>query len=229
MAKHRAGDNLKGNGMSEITLAVANRNYSSWSMRAGIALRMTGLLFDEVVVPLRTPETATEIAKHSPSGLLPALRHGDRTMWDSLAIGEYLAEVVPDAGLWPADAAARAAARSVVAEMHSGFRALRSNMSMNIRERRPGAGRTPEVAADIARITAMWRDCRARFGEGGPFLFGVASLADAFYAPVASRFATYVVDLDPVSQAYVETVLAWPPVADWCEGARAEPWVIADF
>ena len=209
--------------MTELTLVVASKNYSSWSLRPYLALAHTGQPFREVVVPLGQPDTAALIAKHSPSGRVPVLLHGALSLWDSLAICEYLAETFPQARLWPEDAAARALARSVTAEMHSGFTTLRQHMPMNLRARRPGEGRAPGVAEDIARITSLWRECRERFGQGGPFLFGRFSIADAFYAPVVTRFVTYGVELESVGQAYRDAVLALPAMKAWEEAARSEP------
>jgi glutathione S-transferase len=150
-------------------------------------------------------------------------------IWDSLAIGEYLAERFPEAGLWPADPDRRAIARSVVAEMHSGFPALRSAMPMNIRASYPGDDPGPEVDLDIRRIVAIWEACRRDFGAGGDFLFGGFSLADAFYAPVVSRFRTYGVDLDGAAGAYMTAVWAWPAVQSWVAAAEAEPWVVERY
>ncbi|WP_224365020.1 glutathione S-transferase family protein [Hyalangium versicolor] len=209
--------------MSELTLILASKNYSSWSLRPYLALAHTGQPFREVVVPLDEPDTAANIAKYSPSGRLPALRHGAVSLWDSLAICEYLAETFPQARLWPHEPVARAVARSVTAEMHSSFSALRQNMPMDIRGRKPGQGRAPGVAEDIARIQALWNDCRSRFGQGGPFLFGHFTIADAFYAPVVTRFVTYDVELDAVSRAYRDTVLELPALKAWTEAARNEP------
>jgi glutathione S-transferase len=192
-------------------------------------MKQTGAPFAEIVIPLDRPETAAAIAAHSPSGLVPVLHHDGDSVWDSLAIGEYLAERFPDRGLWPADAAARAVARAVVAEMHAGFRELRTHMPMNARALCPGRGRTDGVGADIARIARLWRDCRSRFGDGGPFLFGKWSLADAFFAPVVSRFHTYAVELDPVGSAYVDAVCAQPDVVEWFAAARAEAWAIGKY
>jgi glutathione S-transferase len=209
--------------MSELTLIVGSKNYSSWSLRPYLALAHTGQPFNEVVIALDQPDTAANIAKYSPSGRVPALRHGTVSIWDSLAICEYLAETFPQARLWPQEREARAVARSVVAEMHSGFSNLRQNMTMDIRARKPGQGRAPGVAEDIARIQALWNDCRARFGQGGPFLFGHFSIADAFYAPVVTRFVTYEVELDAVSRAYRDTVLELPTLKTWTEAALKEP------
>jgi glutathione S-transferase len=214
-----------------MTLVIGNKNYSSWSMRAGLAAAMTGGPargeIAETLVPLDLPETRAQILEHSPSGLVPALRDGPVHIWDSLAIVEYLHERYPDAGLWPSDAHARAVARAVSAEMHSGFVALRAEMSMDIRKRKTVA---PSAAceADIARVLQIWHECRAQFGEGGDFLFGRASAADCMYAPVATRFVTYGVALDAVCQAYVDALYAWPPMADWVAAAEVEPWDLPD-
>jgi glutathione S-transferase len=153
---------------------------------------------------------------------VPVLRHGDLTIWDSLAICEYLAETFPDGRLWPEHPRARAEARSVCAEMHAGFTALRQHMPFAVAESRPGVGRAPGVAEDIARVVAIWKDCRHRFGGGGPYLFGAFSLADCFYAPVASRFTTYEVELDPEARGYLETLWALPAMQEWREAARRE-------
>jgi glutathione S-transferase len=215
--------------VAAFTLVVGNKNYSSWSLRPWLAMREAGIAFDEVVIPLYRPESKAAILAQSPAGKVPVLRHGDRVVWDSLAIMEYLAETLPDAALWPRDPAARALARCLSAEMHAGFPALRGGMSMSLREHRPGQGRSDAVAADIARVTAIWRDCRARFGERGPFLFGGFTIADAMYAPVATRFRTYAVELDPVCQAYADTILALPSFLAWQAAAEEEPWVITSF
>jgi glutathione S-transferase len=157
---------------------------------------------------------------------VPALKHKDLTIWDSLAICEYLAEIFPEAKLWPAEAAARATARAVSAEMHSGFAALRNHLPMNVRSSFPNRGVTPEVQADVNRITAVWRDCRKRFGANGAFLFGAFSNADAMYAPVVSRFRTYRIELDEVTQAYADAVWTLPAVQEWATAAGNEPMII---
>ncbi|VUX46314.1 Glutathione S-transferase [Candidatus Defluviicoccus seviourii] len=215
--------------MPPLTLVIANKTYSSWSLRAWLALKMTGAAFEEIVVPLDQPTTASDIARHSPTGRVPVLKDGALTVWDSLAITEYLAERFPAAGLWPVAADARAHTRAVAAEMHSSFQALRQNMPMSVRAAKPGRGRTPEVMADITRIAALWQDCRARYGAAGPFLFGPFSAADCFFAPVVTRFTTYGVALDPVCEAYAAAVRAWPALIEWCAGAAAEPWRIAKY
>jgi len=212
--------------MTEFTITLGNKNYSSWSLRGWLALKQTGAAFEEVVVPLDRPDTRERVLAAGPSGRVPVLRHGALTVWDSLAIGEYLADRFPEAGFRPDDGAARAVARAVAAEMHAGFAALRTHMPMDLRGRHPGLGRGPDVAEDIARIVAIWRDCRARFGQGGDFLFGGFTLADAAFAPVVTRFATYVVALEGPAAAYRDAVLAWPALQEWYAAARAEPWVI---
>lgn len=209
-----------------LIIVVGNKNYSSWSMRPWLALKKTGAPFEEVVIALDRPETRTEIFKHSPTGRIPTLKDGDLVIWESLAICEYLAEKFPEAGLWPPDPAARAVARAVSSEMHAGFAALRSNMPMNCRGNAPGKGRAPGVQEDVNRISAIWRDCRTRFGAGGAYLFGQFSIADAMFAPVVSRFVTYQVELDTDAKSYVNTIWADPAVAAWVESARREPWVI---
>lgn len=212
-----------------LTLAIGNKNYSSWSLRPWLVLRQAGIPFEEVRIPLYCPESDAALAKWSPSGKVPALHDGTATMWDSLAICETLAERFPEKRLWPADAAARATARAVSAEMHAGFAALRTHMSMNIRARRPGQGRTPECLADIGRIVAIWTTCRTRYGAGGAFLFGDFSIADAMYAPVVLRFQTYGVALNGAAKSYAETILALPALQAWVADAIAESERIAQF
>jgi glutathione S-transferase len=172
--------------VSDFTLVVGNKNYSSWSLRGWLAARLAGIAFDEVVVRLSEPTSKDDLLRHSPAGKVPVLEHGACVVWDSLAIIEYLAEVRPEAGMWPADPGARAHARSIAAEMHSGFQALRAAMPMNLRKSLPSKGRGREVGEDIERICAIWRDCRERFGAAGPFLFGRFCAADVMYTPVAT-------------------------------------------
>lgn len=212
--------------MSAIELVIANQNYSSWSLRPWLALKQTGLPFSLTVIPLKQESTKAQILARSPSGKVPALVHNGLTVWDSLAICEYLAELAPDAGLWPSDRAARATARSVSAEMHSGFTALRSNMPMNIGGDMPGWGRAPGVAEDIARIEAIWTDLRQRFSSQGPYLFGGFGIADAMYAPVVTRFKTYGVQVNATAQAYADAVQAHPFMQEWTAAAAAETWVV---
>jgi glutathione S-transferase len=208
--------------MPPLTLVIGNKNYSSWSLRPWLVLRQAGIPFEEVRIPLYVPGSEIDLAKWSPSGKVPALHDGDIRVWDSLTICEYLYERFPEHELWPADAAARAVARSVSAEMHAGFGALREHMSMNIRARYPGRGRTPECLADIAHILAIWTDCRARFGGGGDFLFGRFGIADAMFSPVVLRFQTYDVALAGAARAYAEAILALPALREWVADAVAE-------
>ncbi|MYM32753.1 glutathione S-transferase [Duganella sp. FT94W] len=205
-----------------LTLVIGNKNYSSWSMRPWVAMTAFGIPFQEVRVLLDQEDTANRICGYSASGRVPVLLAGEEmTIWDSLAICEYLAEQFPELHLWPQDVAARAMARSVCAEMHAGFSDLRTSMSMNIRASYPGKGRTPGTQADIGRISEIWEECLSRFGHH-QFLFGDFSIADAYYAPVVMRFRTYGVTLAPALDAYCRRVLAHPAVARWVSEALAE-------
>jgi glutathione S-transferase len=215
--------------MDDLTLIIGNKNYSSWSLRPWLLLKQAGIPFREQYLPLRSEAWQTQIRDLSPSGKVPALIHGDIRVWDSLAICEYLAERFPDKNLWPAAFAARAEARSVSAEMHSGFQALRQNMFMNIRRRMPTRGRTPESLADIERIVAIWNGCRARYASGGPFLFGAFSIADAMYAPIALRFETYAVKTEGAAGDYARSLLALPAMQEWVTAARAETEQLAHY
>lgn len=215
--------------MADFTLYIGNKNYSSWSLRGWLMAKAAGITFEEVLIRLRQPNTKAEVLRHSPSGRVPALVHGDVSIWESLAIGEYLAELFPDAQLWPRDRGARAVARAVSTEMHAGFSALRTHFPMNMRSSFPNRASTPEVQAEVNRINAIWHDCRTRFGKDGPFLFGgTFGNADAMYAPVVSRFRTYKVELDPDAQAYCDAVWAHPPMQEWAAAAKNEPWVFED-
>ncbi|MBI5612589.1 MAG: glutathione S-transferase family protein [Gammaproteobacteria bacterium] len=208
--------------MENLILVIGNKNYSSWSLRPWLALKQAGIAFSECYIPLYVGDWRGQVLKYSPSGKVPALQHGTVRVWDSLAICEYLADRFPEKQLWPAEIAARAEARAVSAEMHSGFLALRHGMFMNIRRRMPTRGRTPEVLQDIERITAIWNDCRARHAAGGPFLFGRFCIADAMYAPVALRFQTYQVAVDGAAGEYMRMLLALPAVREWVAAAHAE-------
>lgn len=203
-------------------IVIASKNYSSWSLRGWLALEQTGAPYEERLVSTGDPDWHAQVERLSPSGKVPLLLDGDLAVHDSLAIVEYLNERFPAAGLWPADARARAIARSVAAEMHSGFVALRSNMPMDIQAEEPGKGHVPEALADAQRIQAIWRDCRERFGKSGPFLFGAFTAADAFYAPVVFRFLSYGVPLDATAKAYCEAVTKDRKVAKWALAARRE-------
>lgn len=211
--------------MSELTLVIGNKNYSSWSLRPWILMKRLGMKFREVVIPLYTPTAEAEIRKYSPSGRVPVLRDGPLCVWDSLAICEYVAELTERG--WPLDPPVRAVARSACAEMHSGFNALRAEWPMNARARNRRTVMTPGLRADIERIDAIWNDCRARFGGSGAWLFGDYSIADAMYAPVALRFNTYGAEVSDVARAYVTTALEDATLQDWIRAAEAEPWTMA--
>lgn len=212
-----------------LRLVIGNKNYSSWSLRPWIAMKAAGIPFEETVVSLYRGDYKAQLLAVSPGGKVPILIDESVHVWESLAILEYLAERFPHAGLWPTDSAARAHARAISAEMHAGFGALRHECSMNMR--RPVKPRvlTPAAQADVKRIDAMWTDCRRRFGAGGPFLFGTFGAADAMYAPVVSRFATYSLEAGAASRAYVEAVMALPAYVEWKAAAIQEPWVLSEF
>jgi len=212
--------------MSDFTLIIGNKNYSSWSLRGWLALKRTGVEFDETVVALRRADTSERLKKHSPSAKVPMLKTPDGEVWDSLAICEYLAETFADAELWPSDKKARAQARAVSAEMHSGFQALRAMMPMDHRNTRAMPPLTEDLKKDISRIDTIWQDCRNRFGQDGPFLYGDFCIADCMFAPVVSRFNTYQPALLPAAQAYIGNVLEWPDMVDWAVAAKEESWVI---
>ncbi len=219
--------------MSEFTIVLGNKTYSSWSLRGWLMLKLTGAAFDEVVVPLDRPETKAAIRAHSPSGRVPTLKADGLAVWDTLAIAEYLHERFPEAGLWPENPVARARARSVAAEMHAGFPALRARLPMDLKREppEPGAGIAVDgaLAGEIARIVAIWGDCRTRFGGAGDFLFGRFGAADAFYAPVATRFVTYGVVLEGGVADYRDALMARPDLRQWIAAANAEPWVIEEL
>ena len=210
-----------------LTLVIGNKNYSSWSLRAWIAMTAAGIAFDEVFIPLALPDTKERIKKHSPAGKLPVLVDGDATVWESLAILEHLAERFPKAGLWPSEPAARAHARSIAAEMHAGFQALRGHCPMNLWRPVERLALTSEVEANVERITEIWRTARKRFGKGGPFLFGTFGAADAMFAPVATRFHTYDIPCDRVSRDYIDAIHAHPAFKTWRAAALEETLVIA--
>lgn len=215
--------------MDSFTLIIANKTYSSWSLRPWLVMKHVGIPFAEMRIPLYAPDSAQHLRELSPSGRVPVLKVGDLTLWDSLAICEYLAEQFPQHQLWPESITARAVARSVSAEMHSGFSALREHMTHNVRKSLPGKGRGPGVQEDIDRICAIWRDCRARFDADGEMLFGRFSIADAMYAPVVNRFVTYGVEVDPVSAAYMGAIQALPALQQWIADARTETEVIPQY
>lgn len=215
--------------MAELVLVIGNKAYSSWSMRPWLLMKHAGIAFREIRIPLYSEDWRQSISQYSPSGKVPALIDGDVTIWDSLAIAEYLAEKFPDEQLWPRDAAARACARAVSAEMHAGFQALRAQMPMNVRRKFRGKGHSAEVLKDVARISALWQDCRTRFGGGGSFLFGKFCIADAMYAPVVSRLLTYAVKVDSESADYIHAVSTLPSFQAWVSDAQHETEVIVDY
>ena len=218
-----------------LQLVIANKNYSSWSMRPWVLMRQAGIAFEEVMLPFDDFEPAspfkTSVRALSPAGKVPILRDGDLAVWDSLAIAETLAERFPDKHLWPADPAARARARSICAEMHAGFTGLRTHCPMNIEASLPEIGALvwrdkPAVRTDLARIQAMWEELLAQ--HGGPMLFGEFSIADAYYAPVCMRPRAYALPVSHTGQTYVDRVTALPSVAEWIAGALAEQWFVVE-
>jgi glutathione S-transferase len=210
-----------------LRLIIGNKNYSSWSMRPWIALKVAGIPFEETLLPLYRPGSRDEVLKYSPTGKVPVLIDGDMVVWESLAILDHLADRFPNAKLWPQAAAARAHARAIAAEMHAGFADLRIHCPMNMRRDRSRKRElTPGVQANVARIDALWRDSRARFGKGGPFLFGAFSNADAMYAPVVSRFASYAIPVSETARGYMDAMMALPAWKAWEEAGRVEEWVM---
>jgi glutathione S-transferase len=208
--------------MAEASLTVSSKNYSSWSLRGFLLCRMAGLDVAEKVASIDDPATRAELLLLSPSFLVPCLEHGQIKVWDTLAIAEYLNELKPGAKLWPADPVARAHCRAVCGEMHSGFANLRSALPMNLKARHPGFKVWAGAQADIERVTEIWRECLQRYG--GPYLFGKQpTVADAMYAPVCTRFATYDVTLDPVSAGYRDLMMKFPAMVEWTAAAKAEP------
>jgi glutathione S-transferase len=212
-----------------LKLVIGNKNYSSWSMRPWIGLRAAGIPFEEEVISLYVEGSKERITERPPAGKVPILIDGDVKVWESLAILEYAAEKFPAANLWPADAAARAHARAISAEMHAGFQALRNECGMNM-WRPPGRRElSADAKANVARIQALWLEARRRFGVGGPFLFGSFTAADAMYAPVVSRFETYAIDVSAPVKAYMQAMIALPAWQEWRRAALSETWVIPSF
>jgi glutathione S-transferase len=214
----------------KLQLVIGNKNYSSWSMRPWVLLRQAQIPFEEVQLKFDESGGGLKVAgvePFSPTGKVPVLMVDGQAVWDSLAICETAAELFPQNELWPQAPAARRMARSVCAEMHSGFQGLRARMPMNINAAYPGKGMTPESKKDIERVVALWAECRRRFGAGGSLLFGRFSVADAFYAPVVMRFETYAVQVPGEAQAYCEAVKALPAVREWVEAARRETEFVA--
>ena len=213
-----------------LKLVIGNKNYSSWSMRPWLALRANNIPFEEVFIPLYTGEDDKKrILSFTHSGRLPALIDGDVTVWDSLAIIEYVAERFPQAKLWPEDRARRAHARSISAEMHSGFAALRNECGMNLRRPVRATALSADARANIERILQIWSECRERHGKMGPFLFGDFGAADAMFAPVVHRFRTYAVEVGPEAQAYMDTMMSLPAFQEWTRAGLAETLIIEKF
>jgi glutathione S-transferase len=214
-------------------LVIANKLYSSWSMRPWLVMRAFGIPFEETVIPLKRPETKDAIAKVSPSGKVPVLIDGDLLVWESLAIIEYLAENKVDKPIWPRNREARAHARAISHEMHGGFLALRQACPMNLAKRFKTPDMSDDLKANIARIEGIWRDTRARFGtrthDKGPYLFGQFTAADAMYAPVVTRLDTYQIPVAPDSGGYIDAVLSHPSFLQWKKEALAEPWTISEY
>ncbi|MCK5040997.1 MAG: glutathione S-transferase family protein [Sphingomonadales bacterium] len=212
------------------TLVIGNKTYSSWSLRPWILMKVLNIPFEEKLFPLFTPEGTAEIEKLSPSGLVPALvdSDGDISVWDSLSILEYLADNHPDKGIWPADKAARAHARSMAAEMHGGFFGIRGGCSMNLSKKYAQKDRGPDVAKDVARICALINEARSKFGGEGDFLYGGFGAVDAMYMPIVCRLNGYSIAVDDVTKAYMDTMLNLAPFNEWREAAMLEPWVIGE-
>ena len=208
--------------MDKLELVIGNKAYSSWSLRPWLALKHAGAGFTETRVPLYIPGYKEKLLRQGPSGKVPVLKHGALTVWDSLAICEYVAELFPQAGLWPQDPSARAVARSVSAEMHSGFTAIRNAMPFNCRVRGRRVPITPEIQKEIERVQGLWKSCRDAYGAGGPWLFGRFSIADCMFIPVALRFITYSVSMDATGKAYADAVLAHHSVDEWIAAAEQE-------
>lgn len=215
-----------------IKIYIGNKVYSSWSLRGWLAVKQSGLPHDEVVVSLYDDDwpTRRQAPEFQPSnGKVPILWDGDKPVWESLAIIDYLADKVGRDRFWPQDDAARAFARSIASEMHAGYQALRSQHTMNLRQTYPAAPLTPEVEADVARITSLWEQARLRFGGGGSYLFGAFGAVDIMFAPVVTRFRTYAIPLPAFAADYCAAIWAHPFMVDWCAGATAEEWVIPKF
>lgn len=212
-----------------LKLVIANKLYSSWSLRPWLVLTAFAIPFDEIVIPLRAPDSRSRVLEYSPSGKVPALIDGEITVWESLAIIEYLAEKFPNRAIWPKDAKARAHARSISNEMHAGFQALRQGCPMHLGARFATPPLTEALKASIDRVEDIWSEARNRFGAGGPFLYGAFSAADAMYAPVVTRFYTFQIPVREATQMYMDAVLAHPAFVAWRDAALAEPWKIPDY
>jgi len=209
-------------------LHIGNKNYSSWSFRPWLAMKVAGIAFDETVTSLTAADFKTQLAALGGSGRVPVLSDGDVRVWESLAILEYLAEKFPGARLWPQHPAARAHARALAAEMHAGFVSLRRHLPMNVARPVKFRALDPGTSKDVARIDTIWNECRKRYGAGGPFLFGPFSAADAMFAPVVWRFHTYAVEVSPTALGYMGAVMTLPAWQEWRDAARRETWVLAE-
>jgi glutathione S-transferase len=209
-----------------LRLVIGNKNYSSWSFRPWLAMKVTGIAFEETLISLEAPDFKSRVTAFGGAGRVPTLIDGDTCVWESLAILEYLAEKFPVAALWPESAVARAHARAVASEMHAGFAAVRRQLPMNIRRPVIPSVLDTDAAGDVTRIEAIWSECRSRFGAGGPFLYGVFSATDAMFAPVVWRFHTYAVGVGAVARSYMGALMALPAWNEWREAARLEPWVL---
>jgi glutathione S-transferase len=206
--------------VNKTTLTISSKNYSSWSLRGWLLARMSGIPFDELLLPPDDSQARAELLLLSPSMLVPCLTHDGLRVWDTLAIAEYLNELAPQAGIVPAERTARARCRSICGEMHSGFSALRSALPMNVKARFPGFRIWTRAQADIERIADIWRECLSTYG--GPYLFGKLSMADAMYAPVVTRFLTYDVKLDGACAEFAARIMTWPDMVEWIEAAKLE-------
>ncbi|MCC3304366.1 glutathione S-transferase family protein [Sneathiella sp. HT1-7] len=217
--------------MAENVLVIGNKRYSSWSLRGWLAAKLSGMEFEEVLVPLYRPGCHEKLKEVNPAAppKVPSLKIGDAAVWDTLAICEFLAEQYPDAHLWPEDTFIRAHARSVVAEMHSSFQALREHVPMDLSKKLPYGALPEDVEADIARICEIWRECRTKYSGRGPYLFGEISIADVFFAPVLVRLYSHSVPLDDVCQEYFGTLWALPEFVEWRVAAEKEEWTITDY
>lgn len=214
--------------MSNLTIVIGNKNYSSWSLRGWLAAKHTGLPLDEVKIDLYTPKSKAELLQHSPTGLVPLLKQGDTLVWDSLAIIDYCAQLAPEKFWWPEDLSAYAFARSIAAEMHSGFFALRNHAPMNLRARFTGLALGTAVADDVTRVEALWLEARQQFGSTGDFLFGDFSAADMMYAPVVHRFHSYGVEVSDTARAYMKAMLHHPLMQAWANEAAKETAIIVE-
>jgi glutathione S-transferase len=211
-----------------LTLIIGNKNYSSWSFRAWIAMKVAGIAFEEKVVPLYEPGSREQILQYSPAGKVPVLVDGDQRIWESLAILEYVADKFPKQKLWPDDPLARTHARTVATEMHAGFQPLRKSCPMNLWLPVKARPQSEEVIANVRRIEFLWADCRTRFGQGGPFLFGSFGAADAMYAPVVSRLHSYGLKVGESARSYMNAVMDLPAWAEWRTAALKETWILKD-